>query len=93
MMHDIIVFENLRFRRSTRERVVGVIKNLHCGERFLKDAFSVNVSIGYAWTVRQTGGKKNPFSNKNGFLSTESTRRKLGTKSCDKIGGFMRLEI
>ena len=37
--------------------------------------------------------EKNPFSNKNGFLSTESTRRKLGTKSCDKIGGFMRLEI
>ena len=39
MMHYVIVFENLRFRPSTRKRVASVFKNLHSGERFWKDAW------------------------------------------------------
>ena len=41
MIYDIIVFENLRFRTSTRKRKARVFKNLHSGERFWKDPFSV----------------------------------------------------
>ena len=40
---------------------------------------------------RPTPRKKYPLSNKNGYLSTESTRRKLGTKSCDKLGGICHI--
>ena len=43
-MYDIIGFENLPFRPSTRKRKPGIFKNLHFGERFEKDAFSVTVS-------------------------------------------------
>ena len=51
------ILENLRFRLSSRKREAGVFKNLLCGERFLKDAFSVTVFTGYVWTVGQTGEK------------------------------------
>ena len=40
------------------------------GWRFLTDALSVTVFTGYVWMVGQTGGKKNPFSNKNGYVWT-----------------------
>ena len=53
------ILENLRFRLSSRKREAGVFKNLLCGERFLKDAFSVTVFTGYVWTVGQTGEKLN----------------------------------
>ena len=33
---DVIVFENLRFRPSTRTRQISVFKNLQSGERFSK---------------------------------------------------------
>ena len=36
---DIIVFENLGFRPSTRKRESGVFKNLHSGDHFRKLAF------------------------------------------------------
>ena len=49
------ILENLRFRLSSRKREAGVFKNVLCGERFLKDAFSVTVFNGYVWTVGQTG--------------------------------------
>ena len=39
-------------------------------ETFGKDAFSVTVLTGYVWMVGQTGGKKSPFSNQNGYLWT-----------------------
>ena len=32
MMYDIIVFENIGFRPSTRKREAGVFKNLHSGK-------------------------------------------------------------
>ena len=35
-----------------------------------KHAFSVTVVTGYVWTVGQTGEKKTPFSNKNGYVRT-----------------------
>ena len=70
-MYDIIVFENLRFRLSTRERMASSLKNLHSGERCYKDAFSVTVFTEKVWTTGQTGGKKSPFSNKNGYVWTE----------------------
>ena len=46
MMYDIIVLQKVRFRLSTRVRKqeAGFLKNLHSGERFWKDAFSVAVS-------------------------------------------------
>ena len=34
LMYYILVFENLRYRPSTRKRVTRVLKNLHSGERF-----------------------------------------------------------
>ena len=49
-MYDIIVFENLRLRPPTRKQKAGVLENLHSGERFWKDAFSVTVFTGYVWT-------------------------------------------
>ena len=65
-----MVFENLRFRSSTRKRETGVFKNLHSGERFWKDGFLVIVFIGYVRTVGQTAEKKCAFSNKNRYVWT-----------------------
>ena len=45
------------FRPSTHKREAGLSKNLHAGERFWKDAFSVTTFTGYVWTVGQTGEK------------------------------------
>ena len=50
MMYDIIVFVNIPFRPFTRKRKAGVFKNLHSGDRFGKDMFSVTVFTGYVWT-------------------------------------------
>ena len=57
MMYDIIVLEKVRFRPSTRVRKqeAGFLKNLHSGERFWKDAFSVTAFTEYVWMVGQTG--------------------------------------
>ena len=60
-MYDIIVFENLRFRPSTRKRKARALKLFTLQSVFEKDAFSVTVFTGYMWTVNQTGGKKYPF--------------------------------
>ena len=38
-MYDIIVFENLLFRASTRKREAGVLKNVHSEDCFPKPAF------------------------------------------------------
>ena len=44
MMYDIIVFNDLRSRSSqTRRREASVLKNLHCGLRFLKRCIQVTV--------------------------------------------------
>ena len=62
MMNDIIVFENLRFRPSTRKRKAGFFRSLHSGKRFLwKDAFSVTVFTRYVLTVVQTSEKNHSF--------------------------------
>ena len=53
----MVILENLPFRLSSRKGEAGVFKNLHSGGRFLKDAFSVTVFIGYVWTVGQTREK------------------------------------
>ena len=63
-MYDIIVFEIVRFRPSTRRRKAGVFKNLHSGQRFWKDAFSVTVFTEFEWTVGQTGEKILVFKQK-----------------------------
>ena len=44
MIYVIIVFENLRFRTSALKRKAHVFQNLHSGERFCKDPFSVTAS-------------------------------------------------
>ena len=61
MMYDIIVLENLRFRPSTRKREAGFLKNLHSGERFLKDAFAVKEFTEYIREDGRTNRKKNPL--------------------------------
>ena len=38
--YNVIIFENLRFRPSTRKHENGVFENLHSGERFRKPPFS-----------------------------------------------------
>ena len=60
MMYDIIVFENLRFRLSTRKRKAGVFKNFHSGERFWKrsvfsDRFHQILEDGFRFQHRRTG--------------------------------------
>ena len=62
--------ENLRFRLSSRKREAGVFKNLLCGERFLKDAFSVTVFTGYVWMVGQTGEKTKTVTCGQGLSGT-----------------------
>ena len=64
MMYYIVVFENLRFRPSTRKRVASILKNLHSGKRCYKDAFSVTVFTENVWTTGQTGGKNLRFQTK-----------------------------
>ena len=67
-VYDIIVFENLRFRPSTRKWKAGVFKTLHSGERFLKRSiFGVTVFTGCVWTVGKTGGKNIRFQTKTGL--------------------------
>ena len=58
--HDVIVFENLRFRPSTRIRYIYVFKNLHPGERIWKPSFSVPENAGSVWT--------SPFSKIPGYV-------------------------
>ena len=63
-MNDIIVFENLCFRPSTRKREASVFKALH-----LKDVFSVAV-LPKKVDGKQNQREKSPFSNKNRFVWT-----------------------
>ena len=56
MMYEIIVLEKLRFHPSTRKREAGFFKNLHSGERLLKDAFS---ATGFTEYIRV--GKTKPY--------------------------------
>ena len=56
MMYDIIVFNNLGSRSSqTRRREANVLKNLHCGLRFWKDAFRWPFSLGVKISSNKTG--------------------------------------
>ena len=70
MIYDIIVFENVRFRTSTRKQKERVFKNLHAGERFWKDSFSVTASPDTCGRWVKPGGGKYPFSKKNGLVWT-----------------------
>ena len=45
-------------------RIEGVFENIHSGERFWSDAFSVTVFNGYVLTVGQTGEKISFFKQK-----------------------------
>ena len=59
--HDVIVFENLRSRPSTRIRWISVFKNLHLGERIWKPPFLVPENADYVWTVAVFGEKSLRF--------------------------------
>ena len=61
MMYDIIVFENLGFRPSTRKRESGVFENLHSEDRFRKPAF-FGLRKGRSYVKAKTEGKKSPLS-------------------------------
>ena len=65
--HDCIraIFENLRFRPSTRIRKVSVFENLHSGDHFGKPRFSV---IGDR--IRRLQRKKSPFPKVSGYVKT-----------------------
>ena len=60
MMYDIIVFENLGFRPSTRTRQSGVFKNLHSEDRFRKPAF-FGGRKGRSYVKAKTEGKNLRF--------------------------------
>ena len=64
-VYDIIVFENLRFRPSTRKWKAGVFKNLHSGERFLKRSIFGDCFHRMRVDSRQNRRKKYPLLNKN----------------------------
>ena len=49
-MYDIIVFENLLFRASTRKREAGVLKNVHSEDCVPKPAFFICLNPVYVWT-------------------------------------------
>ena len=59
LVYDIIVFENLRFRPSTRKRWTGVFKNPHTGERLETCVFGdrLHFFTGYVRIVGQTAEK------------------------------------
>ena len=58
------------FRKSLFSSVQASTRSPRFRERFWKDAFSLTVFTGYVWTVGQTGRKKPPFSNENGYMWT-----------------------
>ena len=62
-MHDVIVFENLRFcpSASTRIRWICIFKILHPGERIWKPPFSIVENAGFVWTVAVLGEKSLRF--------------------------------
>ena len=61
-MYDIIVFENLGFRPSTRKRQCGVFKNLHSEDRFRKPTF-FGVRKGRSYVKAKMEGKISVFKN------------------------------
>ena len=67
------------------KREASVFKNLHSGERFWENEFSVIVFTGYVRMVGETRDKKPPFSNKNGYVwtghKTLSTRIRIFLKT------------
>ena len=67
------------------KREASVLKNLHSGERFWENEFSVIVFTGYVRMVGETRDKKPPFSNKNGYMwtghKTLSTRIRIFLKT------------
>ena len=60
-MYDIIVFENLLFRASTRKREAGVLKNVHSEDCFPKPAFFHLPKPGLRVDGRLKQRKKNSF--------------------------------
>ena len=72
-MYDIIVFENLRFRPSTRKRKARAFKTFHSAECFWKDAFSMTVFTGYMWTVDQTRDKNIRFQKQKKIRGDEAS--------------------
>ena len=58
------------FRKSLFSSVQAYTRSPRFRERFWKDAFSLTVFTGCVWTVGQTGRKKPPFSNENGYMWT-----------------------
>ena len=64
MMYDIIVFENLGFRPSTRKRESGVFKNLHSEDRFRKPTF-FGVRKGRSYVKAKMEGKNLRFQYEN----------------------------
>ena len=67
------------------KREASVFKNLHSGERFWENEFSVIVFTGYVRMVGETRDKKPHFSNKNGYMwtghKTLSTRIRIFLKT------------
>ena len=57
-MYDIIVFENLLFRASTRKREAGVLKNVHSEDCFPKPAFFICLNPVYVGRTAKTEEKK-----------------------------------
>ena len=57
------IFENLRFRPSTRIRKVSVFESLHSGDHFRKPPFSVTEYAVYVWTEGKSGQKAPVFKN------------------------------
>ena len=60
-MYYIIVFENLRFRPSTRTPENSVFKKFHSGECFRKVPFSLILFMGCVWTETVSVKKKLHF--------------------------------
>lgn len=55
---DKIIFKKLYFHLSTKAQQNGILKNLHSGERFWKDAFSVTIFTGFVWMESQSMRRK-----------------------------------
>ena len=61
--HDVIVFENLRFRPSKRIQHISIFKNLHPGECIWKPLFLVPENAGYVGMVIEFGENISVFEN------------------------------
>lgn len=93
---DKIIFKKLCFHLSTKAQQNGILKNLHSGERFWKDAFSVTIFTGFVWMESQSMRRKNLFSKKSEYVGMRPQRWHICyifiCETTDFLGGMEKIK-